>query len=939
MELAKTERSYSLQRQNKTLHAMLKNLATYDKLLQPRPSQSIFRKPRRKNNNTGTTVNTAPSSSDVWKQRCQTQFHRLLRSQDVPHSSTGQRIEFTPIVQLFQTKSIKIKHTKAFTVEDVVALFWQIGDKCKACIQFDMSRASRVSFDAIRGLLLTPSFGAQLIILRAVQQPAINDQSLGLFASRCTRLKVIDFSKCQNVTDTGLRNLFHTIGAGFEAISLSECTHITGNALRNIGETCAHLELLDISKCPQIHDAGWLAFGGSGSGHGGSGSGHRRGGSRSSKRNPTNRQPNKTRRLSVAVVKRLEYLNLQSIGNTANSGDPSEQDSLQHQKRFQTTEKCLVHVFQRHTCVKVLNLSNNSTLVTDKSMRLIGTFMTSIVSLNVARNKKITDEGLRCVGQGCASIQAINIASLGRLTTPGIYQMLRLRSNSLKLVNMTGLQGIIPTHLIQSLSRHLPYAQPALSFYGFTPVDDVVYKKLVHQWNFIEKAAASLLQAGVRGSYDRAKVRLLKKVMSHRIQLCWHRYKAKKTLRERKLEQQLEIQAGQRLVAWMSIVLERIDYKRNEHKRNRLRLLLKAMHKNATTISALYRGHYNRTNARSPIADIMVWLEGRKNRMLRQQGVQALVCLQRRHRNYLFKMYSDSDRMEHAQRRRDCHYAVRVLQQAIRMFVAKMKLHYLWDAWNKKNWKLFNACVTIQCMVRKHQALQLLRAKRTLRREGIKRKHLAAATIQGALYRGTQGRQHGYETYCQRTNACVKIQSLVRRCQVGHWQTMSPDLLYSKWRNKSDYEIMSAIQSSTQKIKKMKMKFIDGNSASESDEEWEPVWDEVHDCQMYFSAKRNATRRDPSTLRVWEKSLVGEKVMVFDEWDTQRWIQATIKQYNSWKHKWKIIFAGKDGDYLWIDMKKRHELFMMRRGGEGEGQGDWLGLRLLFPGRRDPMDL
>ena len=199
MELAKTERSYSLQRQNKTLHAMLKNLATYDKLLQPRPSQSIFRKPRRKNNNTGTTVNTAPSSSDVWKQRCQTQFHRLLRSQDVPDSSTGQRIEFTPIVQLFQTKSIKIKHTKAFTVEDVVALFWQIGDKCKACIQFDMSRASRVSFDAIRGLLLTPSFGAQLIILRAVQQPAINDQSLGLFASRCTRLKVIDFSKCQNI--------------------------------------------------------------------------------------------------------------------------------------------------------------------------------------------------------------------------------------------------------------------------------------------------------------------------------------------------------------------------------------------------------------------------------------------------------------------------------------------------------------------------------------------------------------------------------------------------------------------------------------------------------------------------------------------------------------------------------------------------------------------
>tara|TARA_B100000780_G_C20878121_1_gene349295 strand:+ start:114 stop:443 length:330 start_codon:yes stop_codon:yes gene_type:complete len=109
---------------------------------------------------------------------------------------------------------------------------------------------------------------------------------------------------------------------------------------------------------------------------------------------------------------------------------------------------------------------------------------------------------------------------------------------------------------------------------------------------------------------------------------------------------------------------------------------------------------------------------------------------------------------------------------------------------------------------------------------------------------------------------------------------------------------------------------------------------------MFFSAKRNATRKDPMSLRSWEKSLVGKKIMLFDEWEEQRWVHAFVKQYNSWKNKWKIIFAGKDGDYKWINMHSRHDIIMMRDfDGEGEHEGDWCMLRLLFPKKRDKVDL
>ena len=1052
MELARSERSMVLKKNDKTLRRMMRNLSTHkppNTMFSALPSRtSIFgaaaaptrakkkRKKRKRKRITPTQTKAPPpttptnitasdqvwktrcrTSDQVWKTRCRTSFQHLLRSQD----SQG---EFTHISKLLKTKSIKIApFTQSLSYEDVIALFWQIGERCTECIQLDISHIQNCTFEAIRALLTAPFFGKNLIILRARNQNAIDDHTLRAVSSRCFSLKVIDFSSCPNVTDTGLRFLVNA--ADIEAISLSGCQQITGGTLRALtGElshkrldtACTKLELLDLSSCPKVHDLGWKSFGDGGvtGKHG--------------------------------LLKRLKYLNLSQMGNMNDVNEPTS--------RYRTTEKYFSLTLKHHGNVLVLNISLNSDLVTDRSMKIIGSSMNLLLSLNVAKNRKITDAGVSAMAQGCVRIQAVNLSGLGKLTTPGIYTLLRLRSQSLKLLNLSGLQGTLPTSLLHPLCKHLPYAQIATTFYGFRPISDVIHQKLIQQQTFIEHAAAAKLQAGMRGSYDRAKVRLLKHVMANRIQVAWRMYSARKKLQKRRVDYDQELLSLATLQKWARALQKRRVAKKNESKQARLRELLKIAKVASTIIVKTYRGHFWRTNRMSPIADIMVWLNGRRFRAKRAAFLHAVVRLQRNFRKRVNRVRRKIEKCELEQRRVDCFFAVCVLQQSIRMYIAKMKLHRLWDEWNKANFRIYNAAVMIQCMVRCFLSKQQKMKLRWLRREGILRKHNAAAAIQAAFTSGPRGRVIANELFSKRNGAAIRIQSLARQRFVGHWSSMAPNLMYEKWNEKSSLETMQALQNKKMREKMEEMK-KDGNSASESDEEWEAVLDEEKElfcatcksedtnqydvalrlfvspvaeaerrleivkiaaaketgrssatrlqkrkrkekekehflrvrkaekelaeaydrgwqcaicetfilndsksfrcsqcdhslcteCEsderrMFFSAKRNATRKDPMSLRSWEKSLVGKKIMLFDEWEEQRWVHAFVKQYNSWKNKWKIIFAGKDGDYKWINMHSRHDIIMMRDfDGEGEHEGDWCMLRLLFPKKRDKVDL
>jgi len=144
------------------------------------------------------------------------------------------------------------------------------------------------------------------------------------------------------------------------------------------------------------------------------------------------------------------------------------------------------------------------------------------------------------------------------------------------------------------------------------------------------------------------------------------------------------------------------------------------------------------------------------------------------------------------------------------------------------------------------------------------------------------------------------------------------------------WETLEAMQRAEQKMKKAEAGV---DSASESDEEWEPVLDPDGSGMTiaYFSAKRNFRTEDPNKLRVFEKSLIHRKIMFFDVKE-QAWTHCAITAYNSWKNKHRVVYADRDGDYEWVNLRKNHHLCMLRQISNDEG--DFVMLRNLFPNRR-----
>jgi hypothetical protein len=854
-------------------------------------------------NNEHSMKNRRPRRRDPereWNQRCNKIFQGVMRanaSREFPHYARRE--------QILQCKTIRLAPSimpTSATPEDLVALFWQMGERLRHVEQLDISRTRHVTFDAVRAVLLTPIFGARLRILQAQEQPAIDDQVMQLLASRCSHsLRVVDFSKCPNLTDTGLKFLVQS--ANLEAIRLRACPMITGGTLRTlageatVGDGAVRLELLDVSACGRLHDMGFDSFAAAGA--------------------------------SRSRIRRLTYLNLSDLSGTRAQNELSP-DTIGMRKMPLTAAR-MARALVSHAHLKVLNLSNNETLVNDRTLKLIGERLPSISSLNVAKCRRITDAGLAAVSKGCEKLQAIHLAGLGKLTTHGIHALVHLRGATLVLLNLSGLQGTLPIDTIQPLAkRHLPFAEPAVTFYGFKPRDNVLYEKVRHQWKFIEAAAAANVQANIRGARSRAQVRLLKATMVQRIQRAWRCCSAKTTMARRRRRFALETAAAIFLQRNVRIVLWNWEKARSDKKQANLKRWLREMGAAATKIAALYRGYFLRENPASPVFDIVDEIRRREGRLRRRRFLDVVCKLQNTRRKRTQRIQRDLDAEEQAQRDRDCFLACRVLQQAIRMFNAKKKLWYLWQEWNANNMHLYNSGVMIQCMVREKLARKKLHRLRWQRRLEIMRQNQAASQIGAHMLRGPQSRASARLLHAKRHGAATTIQSWMRQRFVGHYSYFGVDELLQKWKGKMVWETLEAMQRAGQIMKNAE---AGTDSASDSDEEWEPVPDPDGSGETiaYFSAKRNVRTEDPSKLRVFEKSLVHRKIMFFDE-NEQAWTKCAITAYNSWKNKHRVVYADKDGDYEWVNLRKNHHLCMLRQVNNDEG--DYVMLRNLFPNRR-----
>jgi hypothetical protein len=133
------------------------------------------------------------------------------------------------------------------------------------------------------------------------------------------------------------------------------------------------------------------------------------------------------------------------------------------------------------------------------------------------------------------------------------------------------------------------------------------------------------------------------------------------------------------------------------------------------------------------------------------------------------------------------------------------------------------------------------------------------------------------------------------------------------------------------------LRTMKGDSASESDEDWEEFYDEETQQKFWWSLKENKKTYDDPTRNEdgeieWERTITGLKCRVLMLSDGT-WLQATISTYNPRKRKHKFTFPSMDGGYEWINIRKHHERIMVRVTDKdtAEAEQTWAMMKQIIP--------
>lgn len=126
---------------------------------------------------------------------------------------------------------------------------------CPALRLVDVSEGPGVT-DA--GIISLAKCAANLEVFRLCKPRLphlISDDSLAVLGSQCHRLKVIDITGCDRVSDVGLRWLC-TGAPGLLSLNVSRCRYIGDKGMLAIASSCSHLRRLAIAGCKLVSDIG-----------------------------------------------------------------------------------------------------------------------------------------------------------------------------------------------------------------------------------------------------------------------------------------------------------------------------------------------------------------------------------------------------------------------------------------------------------------------------------------------------------------------------------------------------------------------------------------------------------------------------------------------------------------------------------------------------------
>ena len=830
-------------------------------------------------------------------------FYNLMQIQKDPsdkiHDANAENKKFKSLKQMIATHYLCLTHVKHVEPTEMEGIVWHIGSHCHQVETLDISYINNLTADAVR-LLCLGHFEHTVRRLIARRCLSLYGTTMKLIASRLKPLIYCDLTECVKLKDENLRTLMAYSSASLQYLCLSKTKLGSVAILAVAGEITVgqmktpmkRLESFDISFCKRIKTASLVTLG---------------------------KAVHTLRFLNLAYCKQIDDVAICSIAK----GTFAEIIAFSYSRA-----NTLNYIGNPH--LKVLNL-NYCNKIGDVAMVAIGLHCHEIMSISMAHCYKISNTGLENMSEGTPRLQTLNLTSC-RLVNEHCLLKLCTNATVISLLILDNLQANFKLETLHSIRHLLHYATVATTFYGLKPIDDILYAKLKAQHAFFRDGAATHIQCVLRAKLAKKQVsRMLFTLQNNSSKIIGklaRQYILKKRVKQWSLEYRRQVEAATVINRNAKIAIAKMKAEKVRFFKEYVRHI----NLSAAKIQGLYRGFYGRhyesncSVAYRSIVQLRLFLAQRKRE-------RAATEIQKTLRGWIGRRLFSAKFEEDNIRANDVAHGIIQVQSYIRMFNAINLRRRLFEAWYNKWYKENKAAEKIQTHVRIMICKRIVHEERLRQRiDGMKRK-LAAAKIRSAwlTYKKYPKIAEDHE---QKSLAAARIQALYQGSKISHWSILK-DLPYR--RKVMNKMFMEATIARGKADNKLYLRTMQGDSASESDEDWEEYYDSENGQRFWWSMKENRkTYRDPTTNEdgetEWERTLIGLKCKVLMMAD-KSWIQATISAYNPRKKKHKFTFPSMDGGYEWINIRKNHERIMVRITDEDTSAVDqiWAMMKQIIP--------
>ncbi|XP_021826436.1 F-box/LRR-repeat protein 3 [Prunus avium] len=293
----------------------------------------------------------------------------------------------------------------------------------------------------------------------------IDDDSLSGLKHGCKSLKKLDISSCQNITHVGLSSLTSGSGSGgfleqiilshgspvtlaladslkklpmLQSIKLDDCP-VTYAGLKAIGNWCASLRELSLSKCAEVTDESLSSL---------------------------LTKHKDLRKLDITCCRKITYASIDHITNSCTA-----LTSLRMESCTLVPREAFVLIGQRCQFLEEIDITDNevddeglksicrcsnlSSLklgiclnITDEGVANIGMCCSKLVELDLYRCTGISDSGISAVASGCPGLEMINIAYCKDITDSSLISLSKcsslntIESRGCPLITSLGLAAI-----------------------------------------------------------------------------------------------------------------------------------------------------------------------------------------------------------------------------------------------------------------------------------------------------------------------------------------------------------------------------------------------------------------------------------------------------------------------------------------------------------------